>query len=76
MKTLAGTGGLVRLILRRDRIVLPLWIVLLCAISISYVQTYGDLFPTPESRLKYASNAGFITLYGELSGSSLGEFVT
>ncbi|MET9268645.1 ABC transporter permease [Kribbella sp. NPDC003557] len=76
MKSLAGTGGLIRLILRRDRIVLPLWIVLLTAISVSYVKEYGDLFPTPESRVKYASNAGFITLYGELSGSSLGEFVT
>jgi putative exporter of polyketide antibiotics len=76
MKSLAGTGGLIRLILRRDRIVLPLWIVLLVAISVSYVQEYGDLFPTPESRVKYASNAGFITLYGELSGPSLGEFVT
>jgi len=76
MTSLAGTGGLVRLILRRDRIVLPLWIVLLTAISVSYVKEYGDLFPTPDSRVKYASNAGFITLYGELSGSSLGEFVT
>ncbi|WP_432888838.1 ABC transporter permease [Kribbella sp. CA-245084] len=76
MKNLAGTGGLIRLILRRDRIVLPLWIVLLVAISVSYVKEYGDLFPTPDSRIKYASNAGFITLYGELSGSSLGEFVT
>ncbi|MGW6276479.1 ABC transporter permease [Kribbella sp. NPDC055071] len=76
MKTLAGTGGLIRLILRRDRIVLPLWTLFLVAISVSYVQTYGDLFPTPESRIKYASNAGFITLYGELSGTSLGEFVT
>ncbi|MFC6155043.1 ABC transporter permease [Kribbella jiaozuonensis] len=76
MKSLAGTGGLIRLILRRDRIVLPLWIVLLVAISVSYVKEYGDLFPTPDSRIKYASNAGFITLYGELSGSSLGEFVT
>ncbi|GAA1108260.1 exporter of polyketide antibiotics [Kribbella jejuensis] len=76
MKSLAGTGGLIRLILRRDRIVLPLWIVLLTAISVSYVKQYGDLFPTPDSRVKYASNAGFITLYGELSGSSLGEFVT
>jgi ABC-2 type transport system permease protein len=76
MTTLAGTGGLVRLILRRDRIVLPLWILLLCAIPISYVQPYADLFPTAESRLKYAGNAGFITLYGELSGTSLGEFVT
>ncbi|MGW7683539.1 ABC transporter permease [Kribbella sp. NPDC054772] len=76
MRGLVGTGGLIRLILRRDRIVLPLWIVLLVAISASYVKEYGDLFPTPESRVKYASNAGFITLYGELSGSSLGEFVT
>ena len=76
MKSLAGTGGLIRLILRRDRIILPLWIVLLVAISVSYVKEYGDLFPTPDSRIKYASNAGFITLYGELSGSSLGEFVT
>ncbi|GAA3120365.1 ABC-2 type transport system permease protein [Kribbella aluminosa] len=76
MKSLAGTSGLIRLILRRDRIVLPLWIILLTAISVSYVKQYGDLFPTPDSRVKYASNAGFITLYGELSGSTLGEFVT
>ncbi|MEV6268292.1 ABC transporter permease [Kribbella sp. NPDC051936] len=76
MTSLAGTAGLIRLILRRDRIVLPLWIVLLTAISVSYVKEYGDLFPTPDSRVKYASNAGFITLYGELSGPSLGEFVT
>jgi ABC-2 type transport system permease protein len=76
MKSLAGTRGLIRLILRRDRIVLPIWILFLVAISVSYVKQYGDLFPTPDSRLKYASNAGFITLYGELSGTSLGEFVT
>jgi ABC-2 type transport system permease protein len=76
MKSLAGTSGLIRLILRRDRIALPIWILFLVAISVSYVKQYGDLFPTPDSRLKYASNAGFITLYGELSGTSLGEFVT
>ena len=76
MKTLAGTWGLVRLILRRDRLLLPLWIVPLAVIPVSYVQSFGDLFPTAESRDKYASNAGFITLYGELSGTSLGEFVT
>src|SRR4029450_4143858 len=27
MDTLAGTGGLVRLILRRDRVLLPLWVL-------------------------------------------------
>lgn len=76
MKTLTGTWGLVRLILRRDRILLPLWIVPLALIPVSYVQSFGDLFPTAESRESYASNAGFITLYGELSGTSLGEFIT
>ncbi|NOL44883.1 ABC transporter permease [Kribbella sandramycini] len=73
---MAGTGGLIRLILRRDRVVLPLWIVVLCAIPMSFASTYGELFPTAESRLSYANNAGFITLYGELEGTSLGEFVT
>jgi len=76
MNTLAGTGGLIRLILRRDRFVLPLWIVFLVAIPVSYAASYGELFPTAESRLSYANNAGFITLYGELAGTSLGEFVT
>ncbi|MFI7064438.1 ABC transporter permease [Kribbella sp. NPDC050124] len=76
MKTLAGTGGLIRLILRRDRIVLPIWILLLIGIPISYVGSFDELFPTAASRSQYASNAGFVTLYGELHGTSLGEFLT
>ncbi|WP_405150176.1 hypothetical protein OG589_16905 [Sphaerisporangium sp. NBC_01403] len=28
MNTLTGTGGLVRLALRRDRVLLPLWVLL------------------------------------------------
>ena len=76
MKTLAGTWGLVRLILRRDRILLPIWLLLLVGIPMSYVQSFNDLFPTAESRRQYASNAGFVTLYGELTGTSLGEFLT
>ena len=76
MKTLAGTGGLMRLILRRDRVILPIWIVVLCVIPISYVNSFADLYPTAESRQQYADNAGFITLYGQLSGTSLGEFIT
>ena len=76
MSTLAGTGGLIRLILRRDRLILPLWIVLLCLIPISYVNSFAELYPTAASRQQYADNAGFITLYGQLSGTSLGEFIT
>ncbi|MFC5263770.1 ABC transporter permease [Kribbella qitaiheensis] len=76
MSTLTGTGGLIRLILRRDRLILPLWIVILTLIPVSYVSSFNELFPTAASRLQYADNAGFVTLYGELSGTSLGEFIT
>src|SRR4029450_7917591 len=76
MNTLAGTGGLVRLILRRDRVLLPLWVLLLALIPISYVSPFADLYPTAAAPQQYADNAGFTTLYGRLSGTSLGEFLT
>jgi ABC-2 type transport system permease protein len=75
MSTLAGTRKLVRLILRRDRLLMALWILVLCLIPISYVSPFADLYPTAAARLQYADNAGFITLYGRLSGTSLGEFI-
>jgi ABC-2 type transport system permease protein len=76
MDTLAGTGGLVRLILRRDRVLLPLWVLGLALIPVSYVSPFADLYPTAAARQQYADNAGFTTLYGRLSGTSLGEFLT
>jgi ABC-2 type transport system permease protein len=76
MSTLVGTGRLVRLILRRDRVLLPLWIVYLPIIVLVYVQSLRDVFPTAAGRQQYADNGGFIALYGRLSGTSLGEFVT
>jgi ABC-2 type transport system permease protein len=75
MSTLTGTGKLVRLILRRDRLLLPLWILVLCLIPISYVSPFADLYPTAAARLQYADNAGFVALYGRLSGTSPGEFL-
>ena len=76
MSTMTGTGQLVRLILRRDRYLLALWILPLCLIPISYVPPFADLYPTAAARLQYADNAGFTVLYGRLSGTSLGEFIT
>ena len=76
---MTGTGQLVRLILRRDRALLPIWVVLLAVIPALYVSSFEALFPTDADRLQYAqvsaSNAGFIALYGPLHGSSLGEMV-
>lgn len=79
MSELAGSGGLIRLILRRDRVLMPLWVVLIGVIPLSYVASVNELFPTAAGRQGYADasthNAGFVALYGPLSGSSLGELV-
>ena len=75
MTTLTGTGKLVRLILRRDRLLLPLWILSLCLVLSSFPSSLRAIMPTAAQRLQYADNAGFIALYGRLSGTSLGEFV-
>ncbi|MGH4025624.1 MAG: ABC transporter permease [Pseudonocardiaceae bacterium] len=79
MNTLTGTGNLVRLILRRDRALMPLWVLFLGIIPISYIASINELFPTAAGRQHYAdisaNNAGFVALYGRLSGSSLGELV-
>src|SRR4029453_15256629 len=61
MDTLAGTGGLVRLILRRDRVLLPLWVLGLALIPVSYVSPFADLYPTAAARQQYADGAGFTT---------------
>jgi ABC-2 type transport system permease protein len=74
---MTGVGKLVRLILRRDRILLPLWVVILGVLPATYISSFKALFPTAVERQQYADisahNAGFVALYGRLSGSSLGE---
>jgi ABC-2 type transport system permease protein len=76
---MTGTGRLIRLVLRRDRIVMPLWVIALGLIPAGYVASFEGLFPTPQDLLQYATlsrdNAGFVALYGPLHGSSLGEIV-
>lgn len=79
MNTLTGTGNLVRLILRRDRVLMPLWVLFIGLVPISYIASINALFPTAAARQHYAdisaNNAGFVALYGNLSGSSIGELV-
>ena len=79
MSELAGTGRLIRLILRRDRwIVPPLYLILLIAI-VSFLSSFKKLYPTVGGREKYAhlsmDNGGFTTLYGQLHGSTYGDLV-
>ncbi|NYI07861.1 ABC transporter permease [Allostreptomyces psammosilenae] len=65
---LTGTGTLTRLALRRDRLRLTLWIVLLAGTVLSSASTFNDLYPTVESRLRLAegigANPALLALYG------------
>ncbi|MFY1618803.1 ABC transporter permease [Micromonospora sp. WMMD736] len=71
-----GTRHLVRLILRRDRIVLPIWILPLAVLPASYAGAYAGLYPTAAERAAYlagtASNPSIVALLGPVYGDSIG----
>jgi ABC-2 type transport system permease protein len=80
MNSLAGARALVRLVLRRDRWLLPLWILALGGYPLLNVLVTADLNPTDAERAAYAAtvnvNAGFLLLEGPAYGSSLGALAT
>jgi ABC-2 type transport system permease protein len=70
VNTLAGTPVLLRLALRRDRIVLPLWVYALTASVASTAFSFRSLYGTQEERLRFAAgigaNGSLRALYGPL----------
>lgn len=55
----AGTGRLVRLALRRDRVQLPVWLLALTGVVAASASSIQGLYQTEQERLAYAmSNAG------------------
>jgi ABC-2 type transport system permease protein len=76
---MTGTGSLLRLILRRDRLLMPLWVVIIGLLPLLYVGLINDVMPTDAARADYArvsgSSAGFVGLYGPLHGATIGELV-
>ncbi|TDD85137.1 ABC transporter permease [Actinomadura darangshiensis] len=79
MRSLTGTWGLVRLILRRDRFLLPVWVIWLGVIPVGFVGATDGLYPTAADRLQYAGTSGtnptFLALYGPLYDPGLGGIV-
>lgn len=55
MNALAGTGLLARLHLRRDRIMLPLWLYAVAGLTIVTAVSFRQLYPTVPSRLSFAA---------------------
>ena len=50
MSTLAETGTLIRMVLRRDRVRLPIWIVAIVVTVVGTAAALPESFPTAEAR--------------------------
>jgi ABC-2 type transport system permease protein len=76
MTTLTGTGSLIRLTLRLDRVRLPIWVLLLVVIPGVTPPSFAELFPTEAARAAYAAgvaaNPAILALQGPVYGSTLG----
>lgn len=65
---LAGTGQLIRLALRRDRIVLPVWALVVAFLAASGASAFEALYPNPAERAgltaSVAANPSFAIMFG------------
>ena len=72
-----GTGYQLRLFLRRDRIVLPLWVLVFGLAPALYVKSIADLYTTDAARAEFAATTSAspaeIAMYGPIFNSSLGQ---
>ncbi|MCQ4081649.1 ABC transporter permease [Streptomyces sp. RB6PN25] len=74
--TFTGTPSLVRLALRRDRIMIPAWVLSLAVIVIGTASSISTLYPTEAGRASLAAsmaaNGSLRALYGPVYGTSIG----
>ncbi|WP_443062960.1 ABC transporter permease [Streptomyces sp. NBC_00440] len=72
----AGTGVLLRLALRRDRLMMPLWILLLGGSFASVARSFAALYGTAAGRAELArsmnGNSSLRALYGPVFSDSVG----
>ncbi|MFE2595834.1 ABC transporter permease [Streptomyces sp. NPDC059396] len=77
---LAGTGPLLRLALRRDRVMMPVWVLVIGASYMSVAQSFAALYDTAAKRADVvqttASNSSLRALYGPVFSDSLGGLAT
>ena len=73
---LTGTGALTVLALRRDRIMLPVWVYVVVIGVASNAYTFAKLYQTAASRASLVAsgldNPALLFLYGRLNGDSVG----
>ncbi|MFD9406141.1 ABC transporter permease [Streptomyces sp. NPDC059989] len=73
---LAGTGALLRLALRRDRVMMPVWILVVAMLVLSLPGALESVYGTAAERADLArtmgTNGSLRALYGPLFGDSVG----
>ena len=71
-----GTGQLVRLILRRDRLRLAVWVVVLILVPVGTVSAFVGLYPLEAEREPLvgtvASNPAIVSFLGPVYASNIG----
>jgi ABC-2 type transport system permease protein len=76
---LAGTGALMRLIVRRDRVVLAIWIVLPALLAVGVAAAFEELYPTAADLQAFAgtvaASPGELALLGPVYAPTLGGLV-
>ncbi|GAA5075542.1 ABC-2 type transport system permease protein [Thermocatellispora tengchongensis] len=74
--TMTGTGTLIRLILRRDRVLLPVWIVITALLPASIASATTDLYADQAARDSFAaasaSNPAQLAMRGPIYDASVG----
>ncbi|MFJ2736250.1 ABC transporter permease [Streptomyces sp. NPDC087317] len=75
-RNLAGTGTLLRFALRRDRVMIPVWVAVNALMVLSMPGTLKGLYATPAERAELvrqmATNASLRAMVGPVFGDSLG----
>ncbi|MFI6659942.1 ABC transporter permease [Streptomyces sp. NPDC050523] len=75
-RQLAGTGILLRFALRRDRVLIPVWVAVNTLMVLSMPNTLKGLYGTPAERTdlihQVATNASFRALIGPVFDTSIG----
>ncbi len=79
LSSFAGTGALIRLILRRDRLALPIWIVMPALLAAGIASTFINLYPTAEAQqafaLQVSSSPAETAMLGRVFSPTLGGLV-
>ncbi len=80
MSHLVGMGQLIRLMLRLDRITLPLWVLTLAVLPAVTVMGFAELFPEEAQRVQFftatATQPAYVALVGPGFGPGLGALAT